>query len=93
MRSLFNCCTDDTAPDMTPYDFLIIGGCVNVSETDDETCIEGGQSADEAEFFTVYGHFREGGCDALGDQDTLAEAEEAATLISALYGLRIVVEC
>lgn len=91
---LFNCCTNNEAPDWKLFDAIEIGGCRNdADEGADDTCICGGYSADEAEFFTVYGHLIEGGVDAITDASTFEEAQAIATLFAKQNGFEIVVTC
>ena len=75
---LFNCCTDHGEPDWSQFDALEIGGCAD----DGDGNTNGGLSRSEAEFFTVYGHFRSGGVEALTDVPTyegaLGVADELA---------------
>jgi hypothetical protein len=93
-RTLFNCCTNAAEPDWSQFNWLELGGCVDVSDPyEDETCIEGGYRADEAEFFTVYGHLKGGGCEAITDCDTFAEAEVVARYLSSLSGLILAINC
>lgn len=97
---LFNCCTNGAAPDWSQFDALEIGGCINAADDEEkargETFIEGGHARAEAEFFTVYGHFRRDrgeGVEALTDCDTYEQAEAAAAELSRLSGLPINVLC
>lgn len=97
---LFNCCADGAAPDWSQFDFLEIGGCCDAADDDmrarGETCIEGGYTVAEAEFFTVYGHFAAGrgeGLEDITDCATLDKAQAVAAELSRLSGLPVVVTC
>ena len=92
-ETLFNCLTDHAAPDWSVFDALEIGGCVNVSEDDEETCIEGGYSASEAEFFCIYGHLKEGGNEAITDCETLEQALAVAEFFDGKTGLPVNTFC
>ena len=58
----YNCCTNDQEPDWQTFSHLELGGCV---EEEGVTC--GGIDRKEAEFFTIYGRLKEGGCEAITD--------------------------
>lgn len=91
---LFNCCPGLAAPDWALFDALEVGGCCDVAEEGaDETCIEGGKTRDEAEFFTVYGRLKEGGCEAITDLDTYEHAKFAAHALGDLSGLPVHICC
>ncbi|MQW73434.1 hypothetical protein GHK50_20925 [Sinorhizobium medicae] len=90
--TLFNCCTHYATPDWSQFDWLEIGGCVSFEE-DGETYTEGGFMASEAEFFTVYGHLREGGCEAITDTPTLELADTVGEHLATLSGLPLHHSC
>ncbi len=92
---LFNCCTNHAAPDWTLFDALEVNGCIDLHEPDNRggTCIQGGEPRATAEFFTVYGHMKEGGCEAISDLATLPEAEAVAAYLSGMTGLPVHVCC
>lgn len=58
----YNCCTNDQEPDWTQFTNLELGGCI-----EEEDCTTGGIDREEAEFFTIYGRLKEGGCEAITD--------------------------
>ena len=91
---LYNCCTNNEAPDWSRFDAIEIGGCRNDAEEGaEETCICGGYMADEAEFFTIYGHLIEGGVEAITDAPTFEQAKTIATVFSGHNGLEVNVMC
>ncbi len=91
---LFNCCTAHAQPDWAAFDTLEIGGCINEPQPfDDGTCIIGGVPKGDAEFFTVYGHLKEGGFEAITDCDTYDDATNVAAALCELSSLPIVVAC
>jgi hypothetical protein len=81
-QELFNCCTDCKEPDWSQFDALEIDGCID----DGEGNTTPGYHRDLAEFFTVYGHLKVGGAEALGDFDTLDGATAAAAEMSTMSG-------
>lgn len=88
---LFNCCTGNGEPDWSQFDRLEIGGCV--SDPDEEGQTIGGQSANQAAFFTIYGRFKEpdGTCEAITDVQLAIDALEIAGELSMRSGLSVVV--
>jgi hypothetical protein len=78
----FNCCVGGNEPDWSVYRSLFVGGCVDQSDKPDETQTVGGQSARDAQFFTVYGRTHDGLLDAITDaataRDVLTVAGELA---------------
>lgn len=91
---LFNCCTNHEAPDWNLFNAIEIGGCRNDADEDaDDTCICGGYSADEAEFFTVYGHLIDGGVEAITDAATFEEAQAIAKTFASQNGFEIRTMC
>jgi hypothetical protein len=94
-RTLFNCCTNNAEPDWSQFTNLELAGCRDVAEAgDDSTWIESGFTADEAEFFTIYGRDVEGCCEAITDiQGTFCEAEVIARFLSSLSGLDLITVC
>lgn len=81
--TLFNCCTELKEPDWSQFIHLELAGCVNENDPDDdETCINGNQSAREAEFFTVYGRDKEGLAEAITDIDDALSALQVAAALS-----------
>lgn len=89
---LFNCCTNHAEPDWTQYDGLELGGCITVREAGEEWT-EGGQLAADADFFTVYGRFRGGGCEAITDINTLDDANVIAQALATRSALPLAVFC
>lgn len=87
---LYNCCTNHAPPDWSLFSWLETGGCTTErnSETGDEWT-NGGESDDVAEFWTVYGRLKEGGCEAITDCKTRADVDAVAFQLSQLSGLPI----
>lgn len=91
---LFNCCMDLKEPDWKDFTNLELGGCVDAAgEGPDETCIEGGESREHAQFFTVYGHLSVGGCEAITDSDAFDDAQAVAARLCELSGLTLIIHC
>lgn len=87
---LFNCCRNCTAPDWSQFDALETGGCT--SETDNttgESWTNGGEDDATAEFFTVYGRLKEGGCEALTDCASRAAVDYVANVLAMMSGLPV----
>lgn len=81
--ALFNCCTEAKEPDWSQFTHLELAGCVNENDDDDdETCINGNQSAEQAQFFTVYGRDKEGLAEAITDIDDARRALQIAAALS-----------
>lgn len=92
--ALYNCCTNHEAPDWERFDAIEVGGCRNEADQGEgDTCICGGYTADEAEFFTVYGHLVEGGVEAITDAPTLDRAQAIANIFASQNGFEISVIC
>lgn len=87
---LFNCCTDCTEPDWLQFDGLEIGACVEIKEGG-ETYTEGGHMA--ADFFTVYGHLKAGGLEAITDTPTFEDALVAVSVLAEMSSLRWCSRC
>ena len=91
---LYNCCTNHEAPDWERFDAIEVGGCRNEADQGaDDTYICGGYTADEAEFFTVYGHLVEGGVEAITDAPTLERAQAIANIFANQNGFEISIFC
>ena len=91
---LFNCCPNGQAPDWTLFDAIEIGGCINEAEEGaEDTHIIGGIEREQAEFFCVYGHLIEGGCEAITDVPTFEGALNIATAFAAQTGFAVHVYC
>lgn len=75
---LFNCCQDNREPNWAQFVSLELGGC-RQADTDN---IEGGVSATNAEFFTVYARDPQGYATAITDihdaRDALAVSAQLA---------------
>lgn len=92
--NLYNCCTNYSAPDWKRFDAIEVGGCRNEAvDNAEETYICGGYGAEEAEFFTVYGHLIEGGVEDITDVYTFEEALRIANLFCNQSGLEIKIMC
>lgn len=90
---LYNCCTNYKEPDWAEFDALELGGCCTEQMGEDEECVNGGYSRDEAEFFTVYGHLREGGCEAITDVTAYDYAVTILDHLGTVSGLPVTVYC
>lgn len=91
---LFNCCHKAEEPDWSDFDALEVGGCiVEEEEGSDETFTIGGIARDEAQFFTVYGHLKVGGVEAITDCDTFDEVIEVANILAERTGFPVHVCC
>jgi hypothetical protein len=91
---LFNCCTAWKEPDWRRFTNLELGGCIDAAEEGaDGTCIEGGQSRADAEFFTVYGRLIEGGCEPITDRDDFEGARRIAAHLCRVSGLTLQIAC
>lgn len=90
--TLFNCCTDHAEPDWLQFTDLEIGGCITIRENAEEWT-EGGQTRADAEFFTVYGRLKDGGCEAITDCPTFESALAAANALCDLSSLRCHIYC
>lgn len=82
---LFNCCTDNRAPDWTRFKSVEVGGCIDHGG---ET--EGNVPDDRAEFFTVYARLHDGCAEAITDSSTRPIAEFVARTIARLSGLPLI---
>ena len=92
--ALFNCCTDYAEPEWTRFDALELGGCCDASDCpEDGTFIESGYERSEAEFFTVYGHLKHGGAEAITDITGFEKALEIIGHLSVKSGLHFAVYC
>jgi hypothetical protein len=88
---LFNCCTDDAAPDWSLFDAIETGGCTTeTNPSTGDSWTNGGIDDDEAQFWTVYARLREGGCEAIADCASRVEVDAVADELSRLSGLPIV---
>jgi hypothetical protein len=85
--TLFNCCTGNEPPDWSQFSWLEIGGCTTERNEDGEEWVNGGESDDVAEFWTVYGRLKEGGCEAITDCATRAAVDDVAGQLTKLSGL------
>ncbi|KQS84277.1 hypothetical protein [Rhizobium sp. Leaf383] len=85
---LFNCCTDHATPDWTRFDGLELGGC-----TDDEGYTNGGIDRKDAEFFTIYGHLKEGGVEALTDVKDFNDAQLVLAELASISDLPTSIVC
>ncbi len=91
---LFNCCTDLKEPDWSTFSNLELGGCIDAAEDGESgTMIAGGISRDEAQFFTIYGHLIEGGCEAITDCVNFEDARHIATHLCERSGLTLDIVC
>jgi hypothetical protein len=84
------CCpSSDLMTNLSEYDALEVSGVRNLNEdTDDETCCE--PCADhEAEFWSVYAHYVDGGVMCIGDFETSALANAYADALSGKLNLPV----
>ena len=58
----WNCCKDAAVPNWSEFDALELAGCIEV-----DGGIERAENEEETQFYTLYGHCVEGGCEALHD--------------------------
>lgn len=84
--SIFNNCPGGTEPEWSLYDGLEIYPCRDVSDSGDESEIEQCEPP-QAQFWTVYGHLKAGGLEALHDSPTEQDAESIAGIYRRLSGL------
>lgn len=90
---LYNCCTGFQEPDWSLFCGLELGGCVTEKMPNGDEFTIGGISRDKAEFFTVYGRLKEGGCDAITDADTLERAVTIMRRFEGRTGLQGSIDC
>ncbi|CAM5598910.1 hypothetical protein MAUB1S_10128 [Mycolicibacterium aubagnense] len=86
---LYNCCTNHEEPDWGQFDALELGGCRTEKMDDGEEFVEGGYKRSEAEFFTVYGHLRKGGVEAVTDITMYGEAVAILSHLGEATGLPV----
>jgi hypothetical protein len=87
---LFNCCTGNRPPDWSQFDGLEVGGCITFKdEASGREITEGGIGDDKAEFWTVYGHLKTGGVEAITDCATRTLVDSVALMLRAISGLSI----
>ena len=88
--TLYNCCTGYVAPNWSQFAWLETGGCTTeTDETTGESWTNGGESDETAQFWTVYGRLKEGGCEAITDCATRALVDSVAAELSRISGLPI----
>jgi len=68
-ETLYNCCTEYGEPEWNEFDALEIDCCASEILPDGSTWTECAP-LHQAEFFTVFGHLKEGGCEAITDVST-----------------------
>lgn len=85
-KRLFNCCADCTEPeDWSVFNWLEIHPVIEDPESGwCEVC-----QPNEASFWSVYAHLKDGGCECLTDVPTKGEALSAMADIQRLSGLPI----
>ena len=89
MDHLFNCCTDGAEPDWSAYQSLEVGGCVTELEPNGDTFTVGGKADDEAEFWTVFGRFADGECEAITDCKTRQVADLVLSAFKIVSRLKV----
>ena len=91
-ETLYNCCTDHREPDWSTYDALELGGCED--DPNDPGTTNGGLSRKDAQFFTVYGHHKEGGAEAITDiYGSFEQALTVARILDTVSGLQLNIVC
>ena len=85
-ETLYNCCTHACEPDWNDFDALEIDCCASKILSQGSTWTER-VPLHEAEFFTVFGHLKEGGCEAITDVSTRKLAKSIAELFSNKIGI------
>jgi hypothetical protein len=88
---LFNGCTNHEAPDWSQFSTLELGGCINCD--DDDGYVVGGIGRTNAEFFTVYGRFKDGPCEVITDLHTFDEGVTVGEHLATLSGLSLTIVC
>jgi hypothetical protein len=84
-ETLYNCCTEYGEPEWNEFDALEIDCCASEILPDGSTWTECAP-LHQAEFFTVFGHLKEGGCEAITDVSTRKLAKRIAELFSKKIG-------
>ena len=79
--TMFNCCTDNSPPDWSQFDGFEINCCAT------EDGFTNTVPLSEAEFFTVYGHLRIGGVEAITDVSTRKLAHSVAQKLCDISGM------
>lgn len=101
-RTLYNCQPGAREPDWRTYERLELAGCRDsapdmrengdMSLAPDETCIEGLQPINRAEFFTIYGRDGATGlADAITDIQDAREALNVAATLALISGLPVTI--
>lgn len=88
----WNCCPNLQEPDLTPYSNFELGACIECSPGCFEriTLVEGGITPD---LFSLYGRFKEGGCECLHDwprgEVALSDIVDACEALAARTGIAV----
>lgn len=89
---LFNCCTNAEEPDWSRFDGIELGGCE--MDPEEDGVVNGGIDREQAEFFCVYGHLKEGGCEAITDwHGSFEEAVGIAAELARISGHPMSIVC
>jgi hypothetical protein len=86
-KTFYNCCVDGREPDWNDFDAIEIDCCSSELSSTGSTWAER-VPVHEAEFFTVFGHLKEGGCEAITDVSTRKLANCIATIFREKSGMR-----
>lgn len=87
--TLYNCRTDNTAINKGEFVSLLIGGCITESAEGEDSFTVGGQSAESAEFFTVYGIRADGEGEAITDIEDPRKALSVAGSLGLIHDLPV----
>jgi hypothetical protein len=83
--TLFNNCPGNRPPNWDDFDALEIDCCASGLMSDGSTWAERAPLY-EAEFFTVFGHLKKGGCEAITDVSTRKLAHQIASVFKNRIG-------
>lgn len=86
----WNCCTDGKQPDLSLYDAFELAWVAEIEDGDWKHC-ERVEDQSEAQFISLFGHFKAGGCECLHDFPegflNAGVAKAAAVRLSKITGL------
>ena len=92
-QTLYNCCTEHREPDWNDFDALEIDCCASEIFPDSSTWTER-IPLHQAEFFTVFGHLKGGGCEAITDVSTRKLANRVANIFREKIGMHcMIIDC
>ena len=87
--TLYNCRTDYAPICKGEFVSLLLGGCIMESKDTDDSFTMGGQPADAAEFFTVYGIKADGEAEAVTDIKEPRKALSVAGSLGLIHELPV----